>query len=91
MSDGFVGDQEYLGQPFIDIKRNQMGEWLSLRGDKETRACDSCGKYKMKAKFYNWHHHPSLSFMEDERIGVICTPCARREAGSSIWKVMQDE
>ena len=68
-----------------------MGEWLSLRDSRETRACDSCGAYKMRAKFYNWYHHPSLSFMEDERIGVICTPCARREAGSSMWKAIKDE
>ena len=63
-----------------------MGEWLSLRGDKETRTCDSCGNYKMKSNFYNWHHHPSLTFLGEGRIGVICTPCAKREAGSKGWE-----
>ena len=62
-----------------------MGKWLSPRDEKETRTCDSCSVYKMRAKFYDWFHHPSLSFTEDGRIGVICTPCARREAGSRHW------
>ena len=62
-----------------------MGKWLLPRDEKETRTCDSCSSYKMKAKFYDWFHHPSLSFMEDGRIGVICTPCAKREAGSRHW------
>ena len=91
MLNGFVGDQEYLDQLSIDIKRNQMGKWLSPRGDKETRTCDSCGSYKMRAKFYDWYHHPALSFLEDERIGVICTPCARREAGSNNWVLLRDQ
>ena len=68
-----------------------MGVWLSLRGDKETRTCFSCGTYKMRAKFYDWYHHPALKFMGEERIGVICTPCAKREAGSKGWKIIQDE
>tara|TARA_Y100000310_G_scaffold334134_1_gene413151 strand:+ start:97 stop:303 length:207 start_codon:yes stop_codon:yes gene_type:complete len=68
-----------------------MVKWLSLRGDKETRTCFSCGTYKMRAKFYNWYHHPALSFMEDGRIGVICTPCAKREAGSKLWKEMNNK
>ena len=68
-----------------------MVKWLLPRGDKETRTCDSCGSYKMRAKFYNWYHHPALSFLEDERIGVICTPCARREAGSNNWVLLRDQ
>ena len=67
-----------------------MEKWLLPRDRKETRVCDSCGSYKMKAKFYDWFHHPSLTFMEDERIGVICTPCAKREAGSKLWKRMKN-
>ena len=68
-----------------------MGKWLSLRDNKETRACDSCGTYKMRAMFYDWYHHPSLSFMEEGKIGVICTPCAKREAGSKAWEIMKNE
>tara|TARA_Y100001938_G_C8021624_1_gene395640 strand:+ start:217 stop:441 length:225 start_codon:yes stop_codon:yes gene_type:complete len=68
-----------------------MEKWLSLRGNKETRVCDSCGTYKLKAIFYNWYNHPALKgvfrnkYSEVERIGVICTPCAKREAGSNNW------
>ena len=67
-----------------------MAKWLSRRDKKETRTCDSCGTYKMMARFYDWLHHPSLSFLEDERIGVICTPCAKREAGSKLWETVKD-
>lgn len=66
-----------------------MEKWLSQRDRKETRTCDSCKKYKMKAFFYNWYHHPSMNFMGEERIGVICLPCATREAGSRMWKFMK--
>ena len=63
-----------------------MERWLLPRDRKETRACDSCGAYKISAKFYDWFHHPSLSFLGGGKIGVICTPCAKREAGSKFWK-----
>ncbi len=85
MLGGFVVNQAYLGQPFIGTRRNQMGKWLLPRDDKETRTCDSCGTYKMSAIFYDWFHHPSLTFIDNCRIGIICTPCAKREAGSSNW------
>ena len=62
-----------------------MEKWLLPRDRKETRTCDSCGKYKMRARFYNWFHNPAIRFMGDERIGVICMPCAKREAGSRLW------
>ena len=88
---GFAVESEFLEQPSIDIKRSQMEKWLLPRDKKETRACDSCNTYKMKAIFYDWYHHPSLSFLEDEKIGVICTPCAKREAGSSRWKGIKNE
>jgi|19_taG_2_1085344.scaffolds.fasta_scaffold45347_3 hypothetical protein len=63
-----------------------MERWLSPRGKKETGVCTSCGTYKMKALFYNWFHHPALKFLGEGRIGVLCTPCAKREAGSNEWK-----
>ena len=62
-----------------------MGKWLSQRDEKETRTCDSCGNYKIMSRFYNWYHHPAIKFIGEGRIGVICTPCARREAGSKHW------
>jgi hypothetical protein len=62
-----------------------MGKWLLRRSKKESRACYSCGNYKMQSIFFDWHHHPSLKFLGEGRIGVICTPCARREAGSRNW------
>ena len=68
-----------------------MEKWLLQRDKKETRTCNSCGSYKMRATFYNWSHHPAISFMGDERIGVICTPCAKREAGSRLWGKMKNE
>ena len=68
-----------------------MERWLLPRDRKETRTCDSCGSYKMRAKFYNWNHHPSISFMGDGEIGVICTPCAKREAGSRLWRTIKSE
>ena len=63
-----------------------MAKWLLPRDKKETRACDSCGKYKQYSQFYDWHHHPGLSFLGEGRIGVICMPCAKREAGSKPWE-----
>ena len=62
-----------------------MEKWLLPRDRKETRTCDSCGKYKMKARFYDWFHNSAVRFMGDERIGVICMLCAKREAGSRLW------
>ena len=62
-----------------------MGKWLLRRGRKESRACYSCGTYKMQAIFFDWYRHPAIN-VEDEKIGVICTPCAKREAGSRNWK-----
>ena len=85
---GFVVNQAYLEQHFIGIRRNWM-KWLLQRGRKETRTCDSSGDYKMKANFYDWHHHPALIFLGRGRLGVICTPCAKREAGSSNWKTIK--
>ena len=63
-----------------------MVKWLLPRDKKETRACDSCGKYKQYSQFYDWHHHPGLSFLGEGRIGVVCMPCAKREAGSKQWE-----
>tara|TARA_R100000808_G_C2146117_1_gene154009 strand:- start:455 stop:664 length:210 start_codon:yes stop_codon:yes gene_type:complete len=68
-----------------------MEKWLLPRDKKETRTCDSCSKYKMKAIFYDLYHHPALKFLGDGRIGVICRSCAAREAGSKLWKRMQNE
>ena len=63
-----------------------MEKWLLRKDKKQTRVCSSCGTYKMNAMFYDWYHHPALSFLGERRIGVICTPCANREAGSKHWK-----
>ena len=86
MSVGYVINYTYLEQHFIGIRRNYMVKWLLPRDNKETRACDSCGTYKRYSQFYNWHHHPALSFLGEGRIGVICVLCAKREAGSKQWK-----
>ena len=66
-----------------------MEKWLLPRDKKEARACDSCHSYKLQAIFFDWYPHPSLSFLGDRRIGVICTPCAKREAGSRYWEQIQ--
>ena len=64
-----------------------MGKWLSPRDKKETRTCFSCGSYKMRAQFYNWYSHPALaSILGNKLNGIICSNCARREAGSKYWK-----
>ena len=68
-----------------------MGKWLSPRDRKETRACFSCGTYKMRAQFYDWYSHPALSdALGNELNGIICSNCARREAGSRNWKEIKD-
>ena len=64
-----------------------MGKWLSPRGKKETRACFSCKDYKVAAQFYDWYTHPALiSILGNKLNGIICSNCARREAGSRHWK-----
>tara|TARA_Y100000310_G_scaffold240377_1_gene244206 strand:+ start:209 stop:424 length:216 start_codon:yes stop_codon:yes gene_type:complete len=69
-----------------------MEKWLSPRDSKETRTCFSCGLYKIRAKFYNWYPHPALlGILGNKLTGIICSKCARREAGSKYWKEMEDE
>ena len=64
-----------------------MERWLLPRGKKETRTCFSCGTYKMRAMFYEWYSHPALkSILDNEFNGIICSKCAKREAGSHRWK-----
>ena len=58
-------------------KKDKVRGILSLRDRLEERACFSCGKYKMKAQFYNWY-----SIVEQRLLGVICGKCAKRETGS---------
>tara|TARA_Y100000310_G_C20018265_1_gene506192 strand:- start:276 stop:491 length:216 start_codon:yes stop_codon:yes gene_type:complete len=68
-----------------------MERWLSLRGKKETRTCFSCGSSKMTAQFYDWYSHPALtSILGNNLNGIICSNCARREAGSKNWKEIKD-
>ena len=59
-----------------------MEQWLLPRDNKETRTCDACGSYKMRAQFYDWHSHPAIKSITEERLLIICLPCAKREAGS---------
>ena len=64
-----------------------MGKWLLPRDKKETRTCFSCGSYKMRGQFYEWYTHPALqSTLGGKLNGIICSNCARREAGSRYWK-----
>ena len=68
-----------------------MEKWLLPRGKKETRACFACGTYKMKAQFYEWYPHPALKTILGGKLnGIICSKCARREAGSKYWKEMEN-
>ena len=68
-----------------------MGKWLSRRGKKETRTCFSCSAYKMRAQFYDWYSHPSLtSILGNKLNGIICSNCARREAGSRNWNIIKN-
>mgnify|MGYP003113445976 CR=1 FL=1 len=63
-----------------------MEKWLSPRDNKETRACFSCGDYKMKAQFYDWYSHPALKTITNSKYyGAICSKCAKREAGSNYF------
>ena len=64
-----------------------MEKWLLRRDKKETRACFSCSTYKMKGQFYEWYSHPALkTILGNNLIGIICSNCAKREAGSHRWK-----
>ena len=66
-----------------------MEKWLLPRDKKENRVCFSCGDYKIRAKFYEWYSHPSLKNILDEKLnGIICSKCAKREAGSRLWNKM---
>ena len=68
-----------------------MGKWLLPRDKKETRTCFSCSTYKMNAQFYEWYPHPAIqSFMGDEIKGIICSPCAKREAGARYFKKLKE-
>ena len=68
-----------------------MGKWLLPRGKKETRTCFSCGIHKMRAQFYDWYSHPALTSVLGNKLnGIICSNCARREAGSRYWKELKN-
>ena len=68
-----------------------MEKWLLLRDKKETRTCFSCGSYKMRAQFYDWYSHPALTSVLGNKLnGIICSNCARREAGSRYWKKVKN-
>ena len=68
-----------------------MEKWLLPRGKKETRACFSCSAYKMRAQFYNWYSHPALTNVLGNKLnGIICSNCAKREAGSKHWERVKD-
>ena len=69
-----------------------MEKWLLPRDKKETRACFSCGTYKMKARFYEWYSHPALANILGNNLnGIICSSCAKREAGSNFWEDIKYE
>ena len=69
-----------------------MERWLSPRDKKETRTCFSCGSYKMRAQFYDWYSHPALvNVLGNKLNGIICSNCAKREAGSRYWKAVKDK
>ena len=68
-----------------------MEKWLLPRDKKETRTCFSCGVYKMRAQFYNWYSHPALANVLGNKLnGIICSNCAKREAGLKNWKRVKD-
>ena len=68
-----------------------MEKWLSQRDKKETRTCFSCSSYKMRAQFYNWYSHPALiNTLGNKLNGIICSNCARREAGSKHWEKVKN-
>ena len=68
-----------------------MEKWLLPRGKKETRACFSCDTYKMRAQFYEWYPNPALKTILGTNLnGIICSNCAKREAGSKYWKKIKD-
>ena len=75
---------------FYRHKKKLHGEMVITKRQKRNQTCNSCGNYKMRATFYNWFHNPAISFMGDERIGIICMPCAKREAGSKLWGKMKN-
>jgi hypothetical protein len=59
-----------------------VAKWLQRRDRKESLRCDACGKYYMRAQFYDWYTRPELSFIDRKCYGVMCTKCAKREIGS---------
>ena len=68
-----------------------MQKWLSPRDKKETRACFSCKDYKVRAQFYYWYSHPALTNVLGNNLnGIICSNCAKREAGSTRWKKVKN-
>ena len=68
-----------------------MGKWLLPRDRKEARTCFSCGDYKMRAQFYDWYSHPALTNVLGNKLnGIICSNCAKREAGSKYWKEIKN-
>tara|TARA_R100000664_G_scaffold34041_1_gene53604 strand:- start:143 stop:361 length:219 start_codon:yes stop_codon:yes gene_type:complete len=51
-----------------------------LFNSKTSRACECCGKYKMKANFYRWYS--IIQKDEDNNrllLGIVCNNCAIRE------------
>ena len=68
-----------------------MAKWLSRRDKKETRTCFSCSVYKMRAQFYEWYSHPSIENILGNKLnGIICSNCAKREAGSRNWNIIKN-
>ena len=68
-----------------------MAKWLLLRDKKETRTCFSCNTYKMRAQFYDWYSHPAITNILGNKLnGIICSNCAKREAGSRNWNIIKN-
>ena len=72
------------------IKSTKVGIFHSTkniepRPIKETRTCFTCGTQKTKSQFFDLYPHPALSFLGTEKTGVICSNCARKEMGKTLW------
>jgi len=64
--------------------------WLQQRDKKESSRCECCKVYVMGGQFYWWHSHPALPQKHFEPM-LICSKCAKREAGVKGFKKLKEE
>tara|TARA_Y100000401_G_scaffold117418_1_gene126127 strand:- start:687 stop:935 length:249 start_codon:yes stop_codon:yes gene_type:complete len=81
----FVKKQTYQEQHFTDTETNLA---VNKTQYKQTRACDCCGDWKRSSYFYNWTS--DCNHLTGDWIMIVCSRCAKREAGSKLWRKLND-